>query len=647
MTTTNGPVFAVAALFSVLTAVPLVRAEAPNAPTSELSATALFERGYRETGSDAEAARRDLHAALRLLDGHSDTDLSLRIRILLCETLDEPADVEKLRELLPSARDQGLEAGVLLCEGYARQMAGDTRGARALFERAAQFHLAPENEWIRADVLERLGYVASFAGDLARGLTALNAAQDIYRKLNDQDAVLDTMSDVAVIYNRMGDYPEAERIYTEILKARRTSDSGLQRHIVLTLHNLGRVYENLHDWPRARSAFSESLDLSEHLRDANSMARALRGLAAVALASDDPTGALDTITRAEGLEKQAPDPRLRAQMMATRGAIMHRLHRLQESESALLDAIDWFRSRDQLSDLVAPRRELAAVYAELGEWQPAFLQKSEAADLSMKLLQAQIDQRFAVLKLQYDVAARDRENAALSRENEAERRALVQARKMRSLEGAVIGLTAFSTALLAVFALHQRKTTRRMQRLAMTDELTGLPNRRATLGRLADLLEGGGAFPSSALILDIDHFKMINDSYGHPAGDEVLKAVAASLRAHSPEPAFCGRLGGEEFLVVLPGSNAVTALALAESIRGSIAVTSTGQWFHDARQVTASIGVASSRAQADSPSTLLRRADLALYAAKRAGRNRVCSEQAETAPEPSMHPTAGKIVSAT
>jgi diguanylate cyclase (GGDEF)-like protein len=161
-----------------------------------------------------------------------------------------------------------------------------------------------------------------------------------------------------------------------------------------------------------------------------------------------------------------------------------------------------------------------------------------------------------------------------------------------------------------------------MRALAMTDELTDAPNRRAVLARLDAQLALPGARCSVAL-LDVDHFKSINDQHGHPAGDEVLRTIAAHLRAQVPEPAFFGRLGGEEFLVVLPGADTAAALAAGERLREAIRGLEMSQWFADGLGITASLGVATQRDGAETSTTLLQRADAALYEAKRSGRNRV------------------------
>ena len=169
-----------------------------------------------------------------------------------------------------------------------------------------------------------------------------------------------------------------------------------------------------------------------------------------------------------------------------------------------------------------------------------------------------------------------------------------------------------------------RRQRDEMQQLAETDSLTGLPNRRAGLRRLDELFARArqhGA-PLSVAFVDIDHFKSINDEYGHEAGDRVLMAAAEALRGAVRGPVEAARMGGEEFLVLLPGVGAHAAVQRMEALRGRLAAQGSGLRM-DGLVLTASIGVASLQAGDADAAALLRRADGAMYVAKRSGRDQV------------------------
>jgi two-component system cell cycle response regulator len=167
--------------------------------------------------------------------------------------------------------------------------------------------------------------------------------------------------------------------------------------------------------------------------------------------------------------------------------------------------------------------------------------------------------------------------------------------------------------------------------LAVTDQLTGLHNRRYMSGQLEALVKRAqrGGDPVAALMVDIDHFKKINDTYGHDVGDEVLREFAARLASNVRAIDLPCRYGGEEFTVIMPDTALVDAERIAERIRLHVA----GAPFRvshgrEILTVTISIGVAATLGEHDSPEALLKRADAAVYEAKAAGRNRVIAKAA-------------------
>jgi diguanylate cyclase (GGDEF)-like protein len=157
---------------------------------------------------------------------------------------------------------------------------------------------------------------------------------------------------------------------------------------------------------------------------------------------------------------------------------------------------------------------------------------------------------------------------------------------------------------------------------AATDGLTGLPNKRAVTDAMKRLFAQASttASPLALLLIDLDHFKQINDQWGHPVGDQVLASVGPVLRSALRARDFAGRNGGEEFAVLLPDAGIPAALEIAERIRAAVAEISLPG---TDVSVTASLGVAGFPDHATTLDRLVRLADAALYTAKREGRNRV------------------------
>jgi len=164
---------------------------------------------------------------------------------------------------------------------------------------------------------------------------------------------------------------------------------------------------------------------------------------------------------------------------------------------------------------------------------------------------------------------------------------------------------------------------------ARRDALTGLPNRLAANERLRDefVRMRRSRKGYAVLVADIDHFKRINDSHGHPAGDAVLRHVAAVLKAALRESDFVARFGGEEFLLLLPATSVDDACRVGEKIRRAVEASPTAA----VGVVTMSIGLAMAQPDHEDEDAAVRLADAMLYEAKRAGRNRLVSEQTQTA----------------
>lgn len=165
---------------------------------------------------------------------------------------------------------------------------------------------------------------------------------------------------------------------------------------------------------------------------------------------------------------------------------------------------------------------------------------------------------------------------------------------------------------------------RRAEELARKDDLTGLTNRRAFFeqGKLIFELARRFCHPVSVIMMDIDHFKMINDNYGHAVGDKVLQAVAVPLQRSVRETDIVARIGGEEFALVLPETSLEHAVNLAERLRSEISNLSVTGEGHQIK-LTASFGVVNRRDGAKNIDALLTDADEALYVAKKKGRNLV------------------------
>ncbi len=607
------------------------RASALAEPAAAAASTAhpaagLIDRAQRAVGRDPAESQGLANEALAAIAGRADADLEVQARLLLCDHHAErdPAAAQReiaiVTELLPRVRRSALRAGLLACRGQMREYAGDNTRAKALYEEAVEIAEADRDDEMLANALFLRGYLRSVQGELATGLMDLRRAHQLYLKLDQAPRASNALNGIAIIYNRMGDHAQARDYYQQSLRAQ--AAEGARRDQAATLHNLGRATQNLGDLDAARRHYEAALELSRQIDFARGEAYAMRGLASLANAAGDGSSAGSWLDQAEARAGQSPDQRLRAQILLQRGISLRLLRRHADSVNALERALRIFAEADSRTELAATYGALAATHAQAGDWRAAYERETDFKTESDRMLRLQLDQRFAALKIEFDTAAKERDYALLQREASATEAALAQEQRASRLKLAVIGLAAVLLLALGLLAMRQRRTSAAMRSLALTDELTGLPNRRDVLARLQQLLDRPAGARCAVLLADLDHFKRINDEHGHLVGDEVLRAVATRLTESVREPVVVGRLGGEEFLVVLPDTDLEAARQAAERIREQIAATDTRRLF-DGAPLTVSVGVAAADPAGDSVSSMLRRADDALYDAKRAGRNRV------------------------
>uniref|UniRef100_E6PV17 Diguanylate cyclase n=1 Tax=mine drainage metagenome TaxID=410659 RepID=E6PV17_9ZZZZ len=213
--------------------------------------------------------------------------------------------------------------------------------------------------------------------------------------------------------------------------------------------------------------------------------------------------------------------------------------------------------------------------------------------------------------------------------------------RMRRKDGAIIDISISTHALFDEQGQYagvegiwrditeRKRMERELERLATYDTLTGLLNRRCIIEQLEQALkrctDGRAHKPLAVLLLDLDHFKRINDSHGHAVGDRVLRQFVDVVMAQKRGSEEFGRLGGEEFLLILRDADEDTAQQVGERIRQAVEDAIIALKPGVTMRLTVSIGLTQARSTDRSPSDVLERADHALYQAKHRGRNRVCA----------------------
>jgi diguanylate cyclase (GGDEF)-like protein len=377
------------------------------------------------------------------------------------------------------------------------------------------------------------------------------------------------------------------------------------------------------EYEAALVEYRRALEIDSALGNRAAIAEGERSIGALLVKQDKPAEALPWIERALGYFSGADENEGVARTRVTRARALRALGRLREAVADLEFAERHFRASNNPRQLAKVYEALADARAASGDWRRAYEASVAYRKAQQELERRAREEQTSRLRVQFDTAKKEQENRALLIENAHRGEALRNAERMRSLQRLAILLGTALLVLLGAMALQLVHRGRRLRRLAMTDELTSLPNRRHILDFLENALQEaqGSGKPLAVIAFDVDHFKRINDLHGHIGGDRVLQTIAGLVDVWLPPQARAGRMGGEEFLAVLPGADAQAARSAAEALREAVS-RAVFDGFHGGERVTISLGTAAAGV-GDDIESLLRRADSAMYRAKHEGRDRI------------------------
>ena len=600
------------------------------APAHAADAQALYAQAKTLLGSDRLAAIAVLEQAGRAVSASQDWSLRQQIFTSLCwwQAPYEPALAaqysQQQRPTLNAATEAATAAELLLCEGYAAEQQGDSEQAGARYaEVVATARMLADDELLES-ALSLHGQWLHGRGEYADALQALQEAFAINQRLGRDSRRRFVLNAIANLYadQRVGDYDKALE-YLQQLRSEHQKN-GDRQNLGTAEFNIASTLELKGDLQAALPHYHAALALARELSNAEDVAlieRAIGGLLVKLSRADEAMPLLDD---ALAFFQQSGNDENRAIVQLSRGLALHALAKPDQALQALTEADRHFTSVDNPRFLERIRQAQADIYQAQGKYAAAVEALRQQLQLRERLAEQLNANLTSRLRVQFDTARKEQQNQQLQRENALHEQALAAGQRIRMQQGLIIALTAVIALVLAYLFFRQRKQAERMRVMALTDELTRLPNRRHVFQVLAEHLQAAHQSERDycVLMLDIDHFKQINDGYGHDVGDKVLQRVAHCLRTLLRPGDVVGRIGGEEFLVLLPATSAAHAAEVAERMRAAVTRLSLTQ-VADGLQASISIGLAARQPDERSGTALLKRADEALYEAKQGGRNRV------------------------
>ena len=473
---------------------------------------------------------------------------------------------------------------VLSLKGYVLRILGRDEAALPSLEQALDLANKMHDELRTLHAMLALACIYTDSGNLDRSLVLLKSARSLATRMGDEAALVETEERVADIADRRGDRAEERRASMAGLE--HAKRSGSSKWVELALLNLGDSYLKTHDFAESlkysKQAMPIMLQTKHH--DHEQFALFNEGLAYIGLGS------------------------IKAGEKLAEGAI-----------GAALGGSDLVGAKDLL-------REYADALEHAGYLMMAIQAYHRYDDISEKFMTSARQRAFLELSAQFDDERKARELELLRRDNELKVSEMRGQRLRQQLILAGTLFIAFICAALVWAFARERKVNERLRFSSEHDPLTGLSNRRYFNEHVL-AVEGGRPVGGCVLLADLDHFKRINDTHGHPAGDAVLAAMSQRLSAALRDSDKLVRWGGEEFLAVLgpmtPAQADMTAERLLQAVRRE-PVMWNGHMIH----CTISIGYASFPMSGSATDISLDNAislvDKALYVAKRRGRDRAC-----------------------
>lgn len=584
------------------------------------------------THQDALRLLDELHRALPAGDAHRE----LRYRYMFCiiGMNGDPAEgVAYAERGMADARrlgDAEAEINFHFCRGDNQESLTTPRDALPDYNAGIAIAKREENARLTADGLTWRGSVQSLLGEHALALVDFLEAQKFYDTAGEPIEREQNLFNIAVAYRRLGLRDEARHYLDRLMasgQARHDEPQQMAAHMQLGF--LDSESGSSQQLASARQHFDAALAVARRLGSHAAQGSAHLGLAQVLNQQGDYRGALAELDAAR-VQFDARHDRSDGDMLALQEGVAHA--GLGDHAQAVIDfdrSESWLRKSGNLRYLADLLDHRSRSYEALGQSALALADLRRMVKVNETLERKAQAYTTTLMGYQFDSARKDRENRQLEADRRLREEQLASLQKVRRWQRAALVLGGGLLVLLAWNALRQLRRSRRLQRLAWSDPLTGVGNRRRLEHAAAQAIEQARASgePLALVALDVDHFKPVNDTHGHAVGDRVLVELARACQgALRQVDRFC-RIGGEEFVALLPGSDAAAAMQIAERLR-SEARTLPLDSVAAGLAISISLGVTELAAGDDVIDQLLRRADQALYRAKANGRDRVEREPA-------------------
>lgn len=529
----------------------------------------------------------------------------------------------KLADAL-AAHDDGAAIRFYYCRGGYLESLKTPRDALADFERGIDLSRAAGKDAMLASGLQARGGMYSLLGIYGKALADLLEARRLFTEQELDEAASQILQDIGITYRRLG-YPDKAREYLNqaIAHEKRVGDT---ESLYISTLQLGYADQETGQYESALATQQHALELATTTGDRAS-------IAAVNLAIASVLTDLHRYAEAQSELHKAAEGFAAVGDRADTGMLAYESGRALAGMKEPRKALAEFATAEKEFKASGNRRYQEILYRAQAKSFEDSNQPAAALTAYKNYLAAhdavakeRANQQAQMLREQFDTDRAKMENLRLKSEQTAKDRQVEALQGVRRWQQVAMGLLAILIGLLSLLAIRQLARLRNWKRMASVDALTGVANLRGVQHFANAALRRAHAQnePLTVLAIDIDEFKRINDVHGHPTGDRVLREVAHACADALRDGDLLGRIGGEEFLAILPGTLLDHAVDVAERLRRRVETLEIADLPGSVR-ATISIGVAEMLPHDRDVSALVERADAALYRAKALGRNRVVS----------------------
>lgn len=524
--------------------------------------------------------------------------------------------------LIDETEQPWLYHSLQLVRAYAFDLAGTPAEGMAITERVIQFAQQLQHQQLFIQALVVRGVLQLSLVNYVAALQDLMRAYQLAPTTGDGVVTKGHIAGyIALVYEYRREHELSIPYFEEAVAFHQQQNSPVE--VSIALYGLGKAHSKLGDYAVGKSKLQQSLQLAEAAGDEQGVAYAQKELAAIALLQLDPEHAKTLLLQALASFEQANNRYMLLDTQLQLGRIALQAGETTTAEKHLQQAMHFADPEHMPIQHAEVQRLQAEWLSQTGQNDEAYQLLKTASQRLTELQREESTQLLHQLRTQNELDSRMLENELLQKELELQQSLVSnQARHQRLLTTLLIG--AITGSLLLLFLLTriwwQRK---RLHQLAHFDSLTSLPNRHFTLKLLDQQLRLASRhhYPLSVAMLDLDHFKQINDQFGHATGDQLLRDFAAECQKLLRASDVIGRIGGEEFLAILPHTTVDAAASVLEKIRKM--TEQLASRYHEPSMITTvSIGVCGFSGY-DNADTLMLSADQALYEAKENGRNQL------------------------